>query len=95
MGFTVIQTIPTGTFDSAINGAIGVPFYGVLESGAVVQYKLSNGSDDTGWLNVVTVDSFTAFSGGEPTTLTIGLTPKPTSSSVESPSIRGFWVRST
>lgn len=91
--FTIIHTIPSGTFATAIELGIGVPLIAEWETGANIEYKLSNGSDDSGWLscsNAPEVSTFTAFGAGEPTTLTVRLTSK-TGGLAGLPSIKGFW----
>lgn len=93
-GSEVYMNISTGTLSSTISSSIGVPFIADWESGANIQYKLTNGTDDTGWLNAGNspeIASFTAFSS-EPTQLIVKLTPKSTSPTVGYPSIKGFWV---
>ena len=96
--FPIIEhTIPSGTFNSTISEAIGVPFVEDWEVGADVQYKLTNaGGDDSGYLNSATpeVSTFTAFTA-EPDTLTVKLVPKTSSPTSGYPSIRGFVVRAT
>lgn len=93
----VVHTIPTSTFSSTISKAIGVPLIDNWETDADIQYKLTNGSEDSGWLscgNTPSISSFTAFTS-EPTTLTVKLIPKSSSPTAGYPSIKGFWVRAT
>ena len=82
--------IPTGTFSSTISSAFGVGFYEDFEDGDSLQYKLTNASEDTGWLNAEEISNFTAFTS-EPTKLIIKLVPK-TGGTAGYPSIKGFWV---
>ena len=89
---SVIQhTIPSGTFPSNINTAFGIPFIADWEDGADIQYKLTNSSEDSGWLNYGEVNSFTAFTS-EPTTLIVKLIPKSSSPTAGYPSIKGFYI---
>ena len=91
----VVHTIPTGTFSDTISSAIGVPLISDWETGADIQYKLTNSTEDTGWLNTMSpspeISSFTAFTS-EPTTLIVKLIPKTSSPTAGYPSIKGFWV---
>jgi len=81
---------------SNIQNAIGIPLINNWEDGADIQYKLSNSSgDDTGFLpagNTPEVSEFTQFSA-EPDTLTVKLVPKDTSPSADTPSIKGFYLK--
>lgn len=87
--------IPSGMFSSTISSAIGVPFFENWETGADVQYKLTNTTEDSGWLdcgNSPEISSFTAFTS-EPTTLIVKLIPKATTPTAGYPAIKGFWVK--
>jgi hypothetical protein len=88
---TITHTIPTGTFASNISKSIGIPMIEDYEDGIDVQYKLSNGTDDSGYLAYGTVSSFTAFAS-EPTTLIVKLAPKSSSPTPGYPAIKGFSV---
>jgi hypothetical protein len=92
----VSLTIPAGAFNSTNSNAIGVPFISDWEVGADINYKLTNASEDSGWLSGMTpqISSFTAFTS-EPTTLIVQLVPKVSTPTAGYPSIKGFWVRST
>ena len=101
IGFTtqtreIEHFIPTGTFSDTITTAIGVPLIEDWEEGANIQYKLTNATEDTGWLDSMDsspeVSSFTAFTS-EPTSLIVKLVPKTTSPTAGYPSIRAFTVR--
>ena len=90
----VYHDIPSGTFGSAVSKAICVPFLENWESGANIQFKLTNtGGDDSGWLDCMDtepiVSSFTAFSNGEPDTLIVKLIPKGSSPTPGYPAIKG------
>ncbi len=90
------HTIPSGTFSSTISKSIGVPLISDYEAGIDIQYKLTNATEDTGWLNSYPpeISSFTAFTS-QPTKLIVKLIPKSSSPTSGYPSIRGFWVRAT
>lgn len=93
----VVLNIPASTFVSTVASAIGVPFIQDWETGADIQYKLTNGSEDSGYLslaNTPIISTFTAFTS-QPTKLTIKLVPKVSSPTFGYPSIKGFWTRST
>lgn len=88
----IVHTIPSGRLPATISSSCLVPFIADWETGADIQYKLTNGSSDTGWLSCGTttpISNFAAFST-EPTTLTIKLIPKSSSPTAGFPSIRGF-----
>jgi len=92
----IYHTIPTGTFPATISSAIGIPLIEDWETGANIQYKLTNtGGDDSGWLDAMDtspeVSSFTAFTA-EPDTLIVKLIPKTTSPTAAYPSVRGFFI---
>lgn len=83
-------TIPSGSYSSTITSAFSDVLTEFWESGAALDYKLLNtGGDDSGWLTVGTIGSFTAFSNGEPDELLVRLTPKSSSPTALYPSIKG------
>jgi hypothetical protein len=90
-GSLIEHAIPSGTFSSTISSAILSPIVANWEAGAAIEYKLTNASEDTGWLNADTVSSFTAFTS-QPTKVIIRLVPKSSSPTVGYPAIRGFGV---
>jgi hypothetical protein len=94
----VTMTIPSSSFASTISKAILACDVADWETGADLQYKLTNGSGgDTGWLScgvTPAISSFTAFAA-EPTTLTVKLIPKSSSPTAGYPSIRGVCIRAT
>lgn len=98
--FIVIEhTIPSGTFNTTISSAIGIPFVEDWETGANIQFKLTNAEpEDSGWLDAMntepTISTFSAFTA-EPDSLIVRLVPKSSSPTSFYPSIRGFWVRTT
>ena len=87
----ITHTIPTGTFKDNISTCIGVPKVVDYESGASVQYKLTNATEDSGWLDTNKVVNFTAFTS-EPEQCIVKLVPKATSPTSGYPSISGFCV---
>jgi len=93
----ITHNVPSGRLSADIDTAIGVPLIDKFESGASVEYKLTNSSgDDTGWLPAYTpvVSEFAQFTS-EPETLKVRLTPKNTSPSMNTPSIKGFYVNAS
>ena len=90
----ISHNISSNTFSSTISKAIGIPLIADWEDGADIQYKLSNATEDTGWLpagNNPKTTTFTPFTS-QPTTLTVKLIPKATNPTPGYPSIKGFWV---
>jgi len=92
--FIVTHTIPTGTFPATISSAIGVAKIAPAswEDGADIKFKLTNATEDTGWLNCSNspeISTFTAFTS-EPTKLIVKLISK--SGGVALLAINGFWV---
>ena len=88
----ITHTIPSGTFPATINSAIGTPLVEDWETGASINYKLTNATEDTGWLTSNVVSNFTAFTS-QPTKLIVQLVPKISSPTAGYPSIRGFAVK--
>jgi hypothetical protein len=88
------HTIPAGTFPATISKAIGIGMLSQIETGAGMQFKLQNGTEDTGWIdcyNYPQLTTFTAFTS-QPTKLIIKLVAKPTTGTVGIPAIKGFSV---
>ena len=92
IAFEITHTIPSGTFPTTISSAVGSFLAQDWEAGASVQYKLTNATEDTGWLNSNEVSTFTAFTS-QPTALIVNLVPKSSSPSAGYPSIRGFAIK--
>ncbi|MEI6209642.1 MAG: hypothetical protein WCP20_22900 [Desulfuromonadales bacterium] len=91
---TIVHSIPVGALSGKISKSIGIPLIDNWEAGADIQYKLSNASEDTGWLpagNNPLSSTFTTFTS-QPTTLTVKLIPKSSNPTGGFPSIKGFWV---
>ena len=95
IGTTIEHNIPTGTFSSTIDSVIGIPLISDWETGADIQYKLTNATEDTGWLNSSNspeISTFTSFTS-EPTKLIVKLIPKVSTPTAGYPSIKGFVVK--
>lgn len=91
----IYHNIPSGNFNSAISSAYLTPLIANWESGADIQYKLQNGSEDSGWLscsNSTSISNFTAFTS-EPTILIVKLIPKSSSPTPGYPAIYGVALR--
>ncbi len=91
----VTLNIPTGTFSGTVSSAILVPFFASWETGANLQYKLTNTSEDSGWLacgNAPTITEFTAFTT-EPTKIKLKIMQKSSTPTPGVPSLNGFVVR--
>lgn len=93
--YEIYHTIPTGSFGTAISSAFATIMVEDIEAGTLIDYKLINGSDDSGWLTINEITEFSTFSSGEPTTFIVRLTPKTTSPIDGYPSINGAWVRAS
>lgn len=93
--YDIKMAIPASTFSATVSSARGVPHISEWETGADIQYKLTNASEDSGWLtcaNTPQASSFTAFTS-QPTFLTVRLIPKSSSPTAGYPGIYGFVVR--
>jgi len=88
----VYHTIPSGSLSSTVSSSYAKVMYDDYESGVSVQYKLTNSSEDSGWLDENKLSTFTTFTS-EPTTLIVKLNPKSTSPTAGYPSIKGVAVR--
>jgi hypothetical protein len=87
----VIHTIPTGTFSTTLSHAFCTFKTEGWESGADVQFKLTNATEDTGWLSTNELASFTTLTA-EPDDLVVKMIPKTTSPTMIYPSINGVAV---
>jgi len=85
------HNIPSGTFSPTISSSFGTALVEDYEAGCNIQYKLTNATEDTGWLNYNEVSTFTAFTS-EPTKCVVKLIPKTTSPTTGYPSIKGFSI---
>jgi len=89
----VHHTIPADTFTATVSAAIGIALIEDYESGATIQFKLTNSGEDTGWIDAGVVTSFTAFTS-QPSTAILRLVPDGTPTAGY-PSARGFACRAT
>lgn len=93
------HNIPTSTFTNTASSAIAAVKIKDWEDGASLQYKLTNATEDTGWLDFNIdgdeaygkISSFTAFTA-EPTKFIVRLIPKSSSPTAGYPSIYGAGV---
>jgi len=92
---TVQITVPTGTFNTTITGAIIKNKIYTTETGATVEAKIANASDDSGYLTDGALKRFTVFGAGEPTKIITQLTGKSSSAAVRTPAISGTGVFAT
>jgi len=83
--------LPSGSFSSTISTCYGTGLEADWEEGADIQYKLTNATEDTGWLTANQISSFTAFTS-EPTKCIVKLIPK-TGGTAGFPSLNGFGLR--
>jgi hypothetical protein len=84
----VEHVIPAGTFISTLSTAFMTFKADDWESGADVQFKLTNATEDTGWLDTNETVTFTALTA-EPDNLIVNVIPKTTSPTANYPSING------
>lgn len=70
----VYMEVPTGTFSATISSAVGSAIVEDWETGATIRFKLTNATEDSGWINQNEVTEFTAFTS-EPTTLIVEMNP--------------------
>ena len=61
------------------------------EEGASFQYKLINDTEDSGWLNINEVATFTPFTS-EPTEVILKLISKADNPTPGVPAMRGFYI---
>jgi len=87
----VVHSIPTDSMPNNMTNSLLVPFYSNYEEGNSVEYKLTNGTSDTGWLDTNKRETFTAFDA-QPTQLIVKLKVKDTSPTWGYPSIKGVYV---
>jgi hypothetical protein len=85
----ITHTIPANTFSSTLSTAFGTFLPEDWEAGADVQFKLTNATEDTGYLATNQVVEFTALTS-EPTSCIVKLIPKTSSPTAGYPSINGF-----
>jgi hypothetical protein len=89
----IVHAIPSGTFAANISSAIGAVLFADIEAGASARFKLTNASEDSGWIdcNNPLPTNFTAFTS-EPTFLTLELSPKVSSPTAGMPSALGVAI---
>lgn len=91
--YEIYHNIPSGSFSSTCNSAFATALVAATESGASINYKLTNTSgDDSGWLSINTIEEFTAFTA-EPETFIVRLSPTSSSPVSGLPAIYGIWLR--
>ncbi|MBW6469604.1 MAG: hypothetical protein K0A90_00100 [Methanosarcinaceae archaeon] len=91
----ITHNIPTGKLSGTCSSVIGVPFINNFKTNSVIKYKLTNATEDSGWLdcgNAPSVSQFTPFTS-EPTKLIVSLIPSGATFDAFSPTIKGFWVK--
>ena len=88
----ITHTIPAGTFPSDMSSSILTFDPAEFEEGASVEYKLTNATEDTGWLATNKTEPFTPLTA-EPDELIVRLTPKATSPTAGKPSVRGICLQ--
>lgn len=89
----IVINIPTGSFAATISEAVLGSLFNTWATDTTVQYKLTNGSEDSGFISVgnnPSLNEFTAFTL-EPTKLTIRLGSS--SSATITPSLKGVGVK--
>jgi len=87
----ITHTIPTGILKPNISQACIKSLVIQTETGASVQHKLTNATDDSGWMDDGIMTAFNTFSG-EPTKLITRLIPKTTSPTDSYPCVMGVAV---
>ena len=85
----ITHVIPTGTFSTTLSSAVFTFKAEDWESGADVQFKLTNSTEDTGWLDSNDTVGFTALTA-EPDEIVVRLIPKSSSPTAGHPSINGI-----
>jgi len=91
----IIHAIPSGTFSTTVSKAIVGTILSEWEAGANIQFKLTNATEDSGWLEADdVVQSFTAFTS-EPTIFILKLIPKSSSPTPNYPAVRAWSMRAS
>ncbi len=86
----ICHNIPSKIFPGNVSSVVGTALFANWEPGASVQYKLENDTEDSGWLEINKLETFTPFTS-EPTRCIVRLIPSGTAGY---PSIHGFAVTS-
>ena len=89
----VEQTIPSGTFPSTISSLIGKSLVSGIAPTCTIKHKLTNATEDSGWIDDGVIGSFTAFTS-EPTKYIIQLTGASGTPVSGEPNIKGSGVYS-
>lgn len=89
----VEHDIPSGTFPSDVDKLIGKALIEETESGATIEHRLENATEDSGWIADGEFGSFTAFTS-EPTKYKVRLTAPSTVTTLSVPKIKGAGVYS-
>jgi hypothetical protein len=89
----VEHDIPSGTFPSDVDKLIGKALIEETESGATIEHRLENATENSGWISDGELGSFTAFTS-EPTKYKVRLTAASTVTNLSTPKIKGSGVYS-
>ena len=87
----ITHNLPVDSFSPTVSSSFGTALVEDWETGANIQYKLTNTTEDTGWLEYNVVSEFTAFTSA-PTKCIVKLIPKTTNPTAGTPSIKAFCV---
>jgi hypothetical protein len=85
----IVHTIPSGKYPATISRACFKALITDFETGATGRYKLTNATEDTGWINDGDVGEFTAFTS-EPTSLIFELVGKSGTPTINKPASYGL-----
>lgn len=85
----IVHDIPSGTFSATFKNGFATAKLVDWESGANVQYKFTNATEDSGYDSFNTVLSSSAAFTSEPTKFWVKLVPKTTSPTAGTPSVSG------
>jgi hypothetical protein len=91
------HTISSDTFASNVSRVVGIPLIADWETGADINYKLTNTTEDSGWLSCGTLPQLSSFSAFtyQPEKLIVKLIPKSSGPTAGYPAIHGFAIRAT
>jgi len=87
----ITHNISPGTFSSNISSVFGTALIAELEEGSMIQFKLTNDTEDSGWLNINEPTTFIPFTS-QPTKVIVKLIPKAENPTPGIPSIYGFYI---
>lgn len=88
----VVHDIPTGTFSDTFQTSFLTAKVVDLEEGSNIQYKLTNATEDTGYVDYNEILKASSAFTSEPTKLYVKLVPKTTSPTAGTPSISGVGI---